>query len=88
MEMSSSVQVPETLEEALSPDWLSAALGQRFPGIKVTSVTRGPIVSRVSTNARFRITCEDDLPARSLLSSASKGILPIAPSRPSQPISR
>ena len=62
MEMISSVQVPETLEEALSPDWLSAALGQRFPGIKVTSVTRGPIVSRVSTNARFRITCEDDLP--------------------------
>ena len=57
-----SVPVPETLEEAMSPVWLNAALGQRFPEIRVTSVTPGPIVSRVSTNARFRITCEPDLP--------------------------
>ena len=55
-------RVPETLEEAMSPGWLTAALGQRFPGIKVTSVARGPIVARVSTNARFRITCEDVMP--------------------------
>jgi phosphotransferase family enzyme len=56
------VQVPDTLEEAMSPDWLSAALGQRFRSIRVTSATRGPIVSRVSTNARFRIACADPLP--------------------------
>ncbi len=62
MEKSSSVPVPDTLEEAMSPEWLSAALGLRFPAIKVRSATRGPIVSRVSTNARFRIVCEDDLP--------------------------
>ena len=54
MERSSSVSVPDTLEEAMSPEWLSAALGLRFPAITVTSATRGPIVSRVSTNARFR----------------------------------
>jgi hypothetical protein len=62
MEGNSSVQVPDTLQEAMSPDWLNAALGQRFPGIRVTSATRGPIVSRVSTNARFRIACEGGLP--------------------------
>ena len=62
MERSSSVSVPDTLEEAMSPEWLSAALGLRFPAITVTSATRGPIVSRVSTNARFEIACEDDLP--------------------------
>jgi hypothetical protein len=61
-EMPLSVPVPETLEEAMSPVWLSAALGQRFPEIRVTSVTPGPIVSRVSANARFRITCEPHLP--------------------------
>jgi len=54
--------VPETLQETLSPAWLTAALGRRFPAIRAESVTLGPIVSRVSTNARFRITCEADLP--------------------------
>jgi hypothetical protein len=62
MDRSSSVPVPDTLEEAMSPDWLNGALGLRFPAIKVMSATRGPIVSRVSTNARFGIVCEDDLP--------------------------
>ena len=57
-----SLHVPDTLEEAMSPDWLNAALGQRFPTIQITSVAPGPIVSRVSTNARFRITCEPDVP--------------------------
>jgi hypothetical protein len=51
--------VPDALEEVLSPAWLTAALGQRFPGIAVTAVTPGPVVSRVATNARFRITCAD-----------------------------
>lgn len=54
--------VPDTLEEVLDPAWLSQALGQQFPGIAVTSVHPGPVVSRVSTNARFRIECLGDVP--------------------------
>ena len=54
--------VPDTLEEVLDPAWLSGALGQRFPGLTVTSVDRGPLVSRVSANARFRIGCRAGLP--------------------------
>jgi hypothetical protein len=54
--------VPDTLEEVLAPEWLSQALGRRFPGVRVTSVTPGPVVSRVSTNARLHIECEGGLP--------------------------
>ncbi len=54
---------PETLEEGLSPEWLTAALGTRFPGIEVTAVEAGPVVSRVSTNARFRIETAQELPS-------------------------
>jgi thiamine kinase-like enzyme len=54
--------VPETLEELLSPTWLTAALAERYPGILVTEVTPGPVISRVSTNARFRITCAGGVP--------------------------
>ncbi len=57
------MHVPDTLEEVLSPAWLSEALGQRFPGVEVTTVTRGPVVSRVSTNARFHVECEGVQPA-------------------------
>ncbi|MFC7886310.1 AMP-binding protein [Streptomyces sp. NPDC057376] len=56
------VPVPNTLEELMSPAWLSSALGDRFPGVRVGKVTPGPVVSRVSTNARFRIECDEDLP--------------------------
>ncbi len=55
--------IPETLEELLSPRWLTAALSMRFPGIRVTAVTPGPVISRVSTNARFSIECAGGLPA-------------------------
>jgi hypothetical protein len=54
--------VPETLEQLLSPEWLSAALGMRWPGIEVTAVTPGPVISRVSTNARFTIECAGGVP--------------------------
>ena len=54
--------VPATLDELLRPEWLSAALGLRFPGIEVTRVTRGPVVARMSTNARFAIECAGRLP--------------------------
>jgi hypothetical protein len=46
----------------MSPDWLTSALGTRFPGVRVTGVTPGPVVSRVATNARFRVECEDGAP--------------------------
>ncbi len=54
--------IPETLAEALTPSWLSAALGSRFPGIEVHEVTPGPVVSRLSTNARFTIRTAGDAP--------------------------
>jgi hypothetical protein len=57
-----TVPVPDTLEELLSPAWLTAALEPRFPGIVVTAVEPGPVISRVSTNARFRIECRDGQP--------------------------
>lgn len=46
---------PDRLEALLDPDWLTDALGMRFPGVKVTAVHEGPVVSRMSTNARFGI---------------------------------
>jgi hypothetical protein len=39
----------------LSPAWLTTALGTRFTGIEVREVSSGPVVSRISTNARFTI---------------------------------
>jgi len=57
-----TARVPDTLEELLSPQWLTSALDPRFPGIRVTAVTPGPVISRVSTNARFRIECAGGMP--------------------------
>jgi hypothetical protein len=63
MTTTDTMPVPDSLEAALSPEWLSAALALAFPDIRVTAVERGPVVSRVSTNACFRIECADGLPA-------------------------
>jgi hypothetical protein len=57
-----TVPVPDTLEQALSPDWLTAALQPRFPGIEVSAVVSGPVVDRISTNARFSIECASGIP--------------------------
>ena len=57
-----SARVPDTLEEALSPQWLTAVLQPRFPGIAVREVISGPTVDRVSTNARFTIGCDGGVP--------------------------
>jgi hypothetical protein len=54
--------VPDTLDELLSPAWLTSALDARFPGIQVTAVSPGPVISRVSTNARFHIECAGGTP--------------------------
>jgi hypothetical protein len=56
--------VPDTLEEVLDPAWLTSALSRRFPGLVVSSVQPGPVVSRVSTNARFRVEYEGNVPPR------------------------
>ncbi|WP_029429832.1 phosphotransferase [Blastococcus sp. URHD0036] len=50
-----SLPIPETLAEVLTPGWLTSALRTRFPDVEVHDVTPGPVVSRVSCNARFRI---------------------------------
>jgi hypothetical protein len=54
--------VPDTLDELMSPAWLTSALDPRFPGIEITAVTPGPVISRISTNARFRIECGGGTP--------------------------
>ena len=61
-EQATSVEVPDSLDVLLTPEWLTGALSLRFPGIEVTAVTRGPVVERVSTNVRFHIEC-DSLPS-------------------------
>jgi len=55
-------EVPDRLEALLDLHWLTDALGMRFPGIEVTGVCEGPIVSRLSTNARFSIECKGGVP--------------------------
>ncbi len=57
------VSIPDSLQEVLSPEWLSVALDRRFPGIRVLSVATTHVTSRVSTNAQFHIECDGDLPA-------------------------
>lgn len=57
-----SVPVPDSLEQALSPQWLTAALQQRFPGVEIRRVIPGPLVDRISTNARFVIECAGSVP--------------------------
>jgi len=59
----SEIALPATLAEVFSPRWLSAALSRKFPGISVRAVTPGPVISRVATNARFRIECHGGMPA-------------------------
>lgn len=54
--------IPDDLDGVLSPTFLTAALGERFPDIDVVAVTPGPVVSRVSTNARFSIECAKGVP--------------------------
>jgi len=57
-----TVPIPMTLEELLTPKWLDAALGTRYPGIEVTRVVPGEVISRVATNARFTMECAGGLP--------------------------
>jgi hypothetical protein len=67
------LNIPESLEEVLSPEWLTAALGRRYPGVKVTGLTLGPVMTRISTNAFFRIECAGGLPAGLPANLCAKG---------------
>lgn len=58
-----TIPVPQTLDAALSPQWLTAALRPRFPGLDIARVTAGPIVDRVSTNALVTIDTIGPAPA-------------------------
>ena len=60
--MTESVPLPETLEAALDPSWLTRALSRRYPGIEVTTVTTRTVDTRISTNARFTIECRGGVP--------------------------
>ena len=59
-----AVAVPDDLDVALTPEWLTSALQPRYPGVEVHTVERGPVVERLSTNARFTIDgrLPEDLP--------------------------
>jgi thiamine kinase-like enzyme len=78
-DVSTGTTIPETLAEQLTPEWLEPVLSTRFPGVEITAVTPGPIVERVSTNARFTIegTIPDGLPsalcAKGYFSEAGRG---------------
>lgn len=52
----SSAVLPESREEALSPEWLTAALTPAYPDLDIRSVTVLEEVSRVSSNIRFGVT--------------------------------
>ncbi len=54
------VAVPDDIDVALSPGWLTQALQPRFPGIEIRAVERGPVVERLSTNARFTVDYDGD----------------------------
>jgi hypothetical protein len=68
-----AVKVPETLAELLSPDWLSRALQVRYPGTRVAHVIPGPAMTRISTNAFFRIECAGTPPANLPANLCAKG---------------
>lgn len=49
---------PTTLEETLSPPWLTEALSERYPGVKVTACTETWRQDNVATKVRFTIETE------------------------------
>jgi hypothetical protein len=68
-----AVKVPETLAELLSPDWLTGALQRRYPGTRVTGVIPGPVSTRISTNAFFRVECAGTPPVGLPANLCAKG---------------
>jgi hypothetical protein len=77
--------VPTTREELLSPEWLTAALSPRFPGVEVVKATPGDVMDRVTTNVRFTIECAGERPdglpaalcAKGYFSEAGRAVAPL-----------
>jgi hypothetical protein len=55
--------VPLSLEEAISPEWLSEALSQTWPGTTVSAVTPDELLHGVGTKAIVSLTYADDVAA-------------------------
>ncbi|KAA9156777.1 phosphotransferase [Amycolatopsis acidicola] len=49
---------PRSLRE-VTPDWLSGALAQRYPGTRVTSVVQDKVINGMATKVRLRLTYDD-----------------------------
>lgn len=54
------VRVPATLEEALEPEWLSAALADASGGKAVTEVEKVEVIRTVATKVRFAVTFDGE----------------------------
>lgn len=54
--MTAMTNVPATLEEALTPQWMTSALAQRTPGVRVTDVEVRSLLHGVATKALVRLT--------------------------------
>lgn len=61
-DVNETVNVPDSLAELMSPEWLTAALRAHGPAIEVTGVIPGRVDTRISTNAFFRIETKGPLP--------------------------
>ena len=48
-------RLPRSIEE-LTPNWLSAALGERFPGIEVTGLDIVQVISGTTTKIRLKVS--------------------------------
>lgn len=46
---------PEHLETVISPEWLSAMLGQRWPGVQVTAVETVELLATQATKVRLKL---------------------------------
>ncbi len=62
MSLGKVVNVPETLEELATPEWLTSALRATYPDIEVTAAFIESVDTRISTNAFVRIECATGTP--------------------------
>ena len=73
--MTEPAPVPETLEQALDPAWLTLALQERHPGIEVTKVSVRTVDTRISTNRALHHRVRRRRPRRHLGRSLHQGVL-------------
>lgn len=68
------VRVPATLDEALAPEWLGAALAEVSGGKAATQVETVDVIRTVATKVRFAVTFEGEARAHSF---CLKGLLDV-----------